>query len=165
MKKSYVKIKDPSNCSEEELLTFEEMVLSSSNIIKEGFRERILKAKALGFVFEESRIVAVAALKKPSDDYKNKVFSKAGIGDRANLYKYEFGWVHVLPKHRNKKYGSILTATLLALANINNEPVYAMTIHDNNNIKKVLENNKMKEIGTRYHGSTGDFFVVIYSSI
>lgn len=74
-----IQSKIPSECTKDELNEFHSLVIEGGEVSPIGLPERIKQADRLIFVRDESVCIAVGALKRPNDNYKNNVFKKAGV--------------------------------------------------------------------------------------
>lgn len=129
-------LKHPSECSDQELESYTALVLQGGEVVVQGLRGRIRQAAVLAFAFHESRLVAVTALKVPTEGYRLGVFRKAGVALSA-AGALELGWVFVVAGCRGRGLaGRIVTDTLSPAGTA---CVFATTRSDNSAMHKVLE--------------------------
>lgn len=145
------KFKEPSECSESELENFYQMALKGEQVVKAGLRGRIENAKLLAFHYERDTLVGVAALKKPSEDYKQRVFRKAGVPEEVSKYNCELGWAFTEKKYRGKGIGSGLVQKIIDKFGFQN--IYATTKTDNKSAKRILGKSGFRAIGQPYQGT------------
>lgn len=67
---------------------------------RDGLPERIRRAHRLLFLLRGSRLIGVAAVKKPALSYRRRVFESAGVPERMGEFPLEFGWLFMLPDNR-----------------------------------------------------------------
>jgi hypothetical protein len=107
--------KQPIACTEEERREFARLVRQGFEGSDEGLHGRIRDAKQLAFYYAAGDTpVAVAALKTPSERYRDDVFKKADARVSPADYKLELGWVFVVPVHRGNRIAQSLCQQLLA---------------------------------------------------
>lgn len=107
--KSFVEIgvnltsKAPSECSDNELDEFVDLVTTGGEVVEAGLKERVQDAKALVFLRDEAGcLVGVGALKVPNIAYREKVFVAAKCKENPNHFIYEAGWVFIQKVFRGK---------------------------------------------------------------
>ncbi len=107
--------KEPITCSEGDRREFARLVRQGFGVVAEGLDGRIRDAKWLAFYYAAGdTLAAVAALKAPSEQYRDDVFKKAGAPVSPADYKLELGWVFVVPAHRGNRIAESLCQLLLA---------------------------------------------------
>jgi GNAT superfamily N-acetyltransferase len=147
-------LKAPGDCSDQELERYEELVRQGDEVVSHGLSERIRQAAVLTFAFHGDRLVAVAALKRPTDSYRVGVFRKAGEA-LPELGALELGWIFVLPDCRGRGLaGRVLAATLDASGGAG---VFATTRSDNGPMQKVLEGRRFVRLGQGYKSTRGGY--------
>lgn len=157
--------KQPSRCSKHELDAFEDMVKRGGEVPAEGLRKRIERAEWLVFLYAENDVLAgIAALKRPKDTYKNKVFRKAKATEKPADYGLEAGWVFVDEGFRGNGYSRHLLEAVLKLAG--DSPVFATTREDNDPMRRTTSHCGMKECGGAYASDRGEgqHTLVLYTS-
>ncbi len=154
--------KRPSECSDHELDAFEDLVKKGGEVAPAGLRNRIMKAEWLVFVVEEDgTFAAVAALKRPSDSYKRKVFQKARTSENPDDFTFEAGWIFVEEAFRDRKYSRLLLQTVVKLAGA--KKVYATTREDNVWMRQSNVRCGLVESGSPYISHEGDYNLVLYT--
>ncbi|BEP45985.1 hypothetical protein [Variovorax sp. V15] len=108
-----VKAKSPNECSPQELVQFEALVLEGGEVDPIGLAGRIRCAVALAFLLDEGAILGVAGLKEPSVGYRAKVMKGALTSIPADRYPFELGWVYVCPGIRGGKSKMLCEALVL----------------------------------------------------
>jgi RimJ/RimL family protein N-acetyltransferase len=108
-------LKEPLACTEDERREFARLVRLGFEGSDEGLDGRIRDAKWLAFHYTpDDTVGAVAALKAPTDQYRDYVFTEADAAVSAADYRLELGWVFVVPKHRGNRIAGSLCRLLLA---------------------------------------------------
>lgn len=100
-KKYDIVVKSPKSCSDEELDRFAEKVAEGGEVAL-GVRGRVERAFRLGFIIHDGAVVGTAALKKPTKNYREKVFRSAKSSLNFDAYPYELGWIFLDVPHRKK---------------------------------------------------------------
>src|SRR5215204_1124204 len=109
-------IKKPSECSEQELKSFVEMVVEGGQVARKGLEERVKKAKLLAFGFERETLAGIAAIKKASRFYISNIFGRADVSGDAGAFRYELGWCFILPEYRKRGLAGKLVEEILELS-------------------------------------------------
>jgi RimJ/RimL family protein N-acetyltransferase len=133
------KIKEPSECSEKEIEDFYQKVLDGEQVDPFGLRDRIKKAVLLAFHYEENTLVGIAALKRPNETYKKKVFRKAGVSKESDKYNLELGWAYTIKEYRGKGICSSLVQKLISA--LGSQNIFATTRTDNFPMQVILIKN------------------------
>lgn len=76
-------IKWPSECSEGEIKDFFLFVKKSGEVSLYGLKDRIRRARCLAFYYEEDELIGIVGLKRPNENYKNRIFKSAGVSGEA----------------------------------------------------------------------------------
>lgn len=152
-------VKQPSECTSAELDVFQKLVEKGGEVTPRGLRKRIEQAAALVFV-GESECVAVGAIKKPYQDYKQGVFSKAGVSSQGNNYIYELGWLYVTPAARGKGVGNSLMQAVVSY--IDNSGCYATTRENNDAMHHLFSQYNFIRLGQAYPSAKG-YSLVLYA--
>jgi hypothetical protein len=106
----------PTSFNEAEINAFVECVLAGGEILSDGLRGRVLKAERLVFMREDSCLIGVAGLKRPSGNHRKEVEAGAGAAVGDHDIPFELGWVFVLPRARNRKLSLPLCKPLVEAA-------------------------------------------------
>lgn len=153
--------KRPAECSDAELGSFEHFARRGGQVAFRGLRQRIRAAEWLVFLYEGDGILAaVAALKRPNESYRRKVFESAKTLVNPSDFEYELGWVYVEPRFRGRRYSRLLVESALALAPTAN--VYATTREDNGWMRQTNSRCGFEEAGNPYLSDDGDHKLVLY---
>lgn len=108
---------EPSACTEGELQEFARLVRQGFAGSDEGLGDRIRGAKWLAFHYTAGDTLGgIAALKAPTDRYREEVFRKADAPVSPTDYRFELGWVFVIPEQRGRRIAGNLCQLLLARA-------------------------------------------------
>lgn len=129
--------KEPIACTEGERREFARLVRQGFEVAAEGLDDRIRDAKWLAFYYAAGdTLAAVAALKAPSEWYRDDVFKKAGAPVSPADYKLELGWVFVVPAHRGNLIAEGLCQRLLT--RVPTSRVFATTRPNNVSMIRIL---------------------------
>jgi predicted GNAT family N-acyltransferase len=125
-----VEIKKPSECSSDEIEVFEKLVAEAGEVQTEGLRTLVLRAERLVFLYSgDKELAGIAAIKRPNEGYKRKVFRQAKSQEIPNSYTYELGWVVVTEAFRGLRLSCILVEAALTV--VAEAKIYATTRTDN----------------------------------
>ena len=92
-------VKAPDALADRQLLPFVYAALQIG-VVREGLEQRIRRAHRLIYLFSGERLIGVAAVKRPAQQYQRRIFEQAGCGKCVDAYPFEFGWLFVLPGAR-----------------------------------------------------------------
>jgi GNAT superfamily N-acetyltransferase len=155
-------VKKPSNCSENELNSFEIFVKKGGEVVAEGLHGRIKKAEWLVFLFENATTLAgVAALKSPDENYKHRVFKKAESQEDPKEFTFEAGWIYVEEQFRGRKYSRQLLEEILKLACDNH--IYATTRENNEPMRHTITHCGFKQSGHPYKSESNKYNLILYT--
>lgn len=151
--------KNPADCTESELDTFEQLVSEGGEVALAGLRQRIMRAEKLIYILEDG-CVAVGAIKNPNAGYKTDVFQKSGVTN-SDKYKYELGWLYVTESGRGRGYGrALMDAVIEALSN---DACFATTRENNEAMHHMFSNYGFSRLGKSYRSNAGDYSLVLYA--
>lgn len=135
-------IKSPLAMSKVEADAFEDLVLKGDEVDPHGLRQRIESASFLAYALDGERMVAVGAIKRPSQHHKADIAARSGVG--LDSYRGELGWLYVECDHRKGGLGSRITEALLgAFA----DPVYSTTRTDNAKVHGLMQKFNFRRAG------------------
>ncbi len=157
--------KQPSKCSKRELDTFEDMVKRGGEVATKGLRDRVERAEWLVFLYAENEALAgIAAVKRPKDSYKDKIFRKAKAAENSADYGLEVGWIFIDEDFRRRGYSRHLLEAALKLAR--GSPVFVTTREGNVAMRKTISHCGMRESGGAYASDReeGQHTLVLYTT-
>jgi hypothetical protein len=136
----------PGQCTAEKLNSFYDLVSEGEQVNLAGLPGRIKACRMLGFAYEGTKLVAVTALKVPGENYKNKIFSSAGVADLSPGFNSEMGYAFTMPEFRAKGIHQQLVAGLIRESG--EKKFYATTKAAN--VPYILEKMGFKKAGNSY---------------
>jgi GNAT superfamily N-acetyltransferase len=157
-----VVIKKPNDCSNVELQDFGAFVLASGEVSAVGLSRRIEQAEALAFLLQGNCLKGIAALKRPAQSYKVRVFESAEATANAGGFPYEMGWVFVLPSSRGSGFSHRLVHAAIAAAVP--EAVFATSRTDNTPMHRVLAAHGFSRHGQPFASRRGNQNLVLFVS-
>jgi len=132
-----VRTKEPSACSEGERRAFARLVRQGFATANEGLESRVRDAKWLAFYYAPGgRLEAVAALKAPTERYREEIFRRADAPGNPSDYPIELGWVFVVPARRGNRVAESLCRQLVE--RVPACGVFATTRTDNASMMRIL---------------------------
>jgi len=152
-------VKRPNNCTNEELHIFESLVLQGGQVSPQGLRRRIKLAEWL-ITLSDNKCLAVGAIKKPDEEYRTRIFTEAGARMKASEYEYEFGWLYVIPKARDRRYAHKLIRSAIAV--LGNSHCFATTRTNNRSMNHLLAKYSFKQLGSSYLSKDGSHSLTLY---
>lgn len=148
MKNLRIVIKKPSDCSPEELQSFESLVRLSGQVWTDGLMDRIKSCVLLGFCYKDSELVSISAIKSKNAEYVRKQIFKTTSDYSGIISSLELGYCFTAEQHRGSGYNSKLNDALLE--RLNGESVFATT--GNLAMQHYFESRGFDKIGKPYPG-------------
>ena len=145
-----VLIKRPLECDTSELKNFESKINEGGEVSSIGLENRIKQALALAFCYDGNQLVAVAALKKPNDSYKERVFKQAEQENLSNDYDIELGWIFTSILYRKQGIARNMVQELLR--SHSSTKIFATTRKDNCSMINILCKYGFISCGIPYSG-------------
>jgi predicted GNAT family N-acyltransferase len=143
-------IKPPSECTDNEMIGFKGMVLQGRQVTERGLDDLIKQAVFLAFHYEGDQLAGVAALKKPRNEYKSRIFQKAGVVEQADKFDLEIGWAFTLREYEGRHICSNLIQNLIERSESQN--MYATTSTKNSRMDRILSRFGFEKAGGPYKG-------------
>lgn len=153
-------VKKPSECTSAELDTFQQLVVEGGEVTPYGLRQRIEQAAVLIFI-NENDCVAIGGIKNPDKDYKDGVFSKAGVSIKSGNYNFELGWLYVTPAARKNGLGHNLMQAIAS--HLGDSGCYATTRENNSTMRHLFPKYGFSMLGTPYP-SEKKYTLVLYAN-
>ena len=155
-----MKVKQPTDCSEEELSSFKARILEGGEVEAAGFAVRLRLARVLAFGMAGDCVAAVAALKSPLRTYRERVFAKAAVADQTTSSDLELGWIFVAPEFRLRGLAARMVVEILG--RYGQATIFATSRVDNVGMHKVLEANGFGRTGVPYKSERGRQELVLF---
>ena len=156
-----VVVRKPSECSKEQRDAFVATASRSREVTRANIERGARAAKFLLWVEAEGQLIGVAAIKKAANTYREGVFKKAGVPERASDFRQELGYLYVDPKHRDSGHGRALLDCAMKL--VGTEPVFATTRTINKAMNGALPKRGFERVGKRYASKDNpDRFLYLY---
>ncbi len=150
-------IKAPSECSEEELSNFEQLVLEAKQVNPENLTQKIQECLLLAFCYSGDKLIGIRAIKRKPKEQIVEIFKKAGISTNVPLPELEIGYAYIRPEHRGKKYASLLLDQILE--KVEGEYLFATTGKDQ--VRGYLASRGFETIGNPYPGVYNDLIYLM----
>jgi hypothetical protein len=145
--------KQPAECSEALIEDFQAFVRAGGEVGGSALRRRIRDGKVLVFLYDNGCLSGIAALKRPTMSYRQKLVTKSGVSLDEAAYPYELGYIFVLPSSRGKHYSHRLTEVAMRAAESNG--VFATSRTDNKAMHATLKRYSFVTAGRQYSSSRG----------
>lgn len=142
-------IKQPADCSTEELDEFFEMCKEADQVSLNGLRNRILNCPFLAFARFEEEIAGVAAIKVAGENYRERTFIASKTSLDNERFPHEIGYVYTKPAYQKNGIGTMLSQQLISAFSGKN--LFATT--GNPTMKEILLQGGFVVTGTSYSGS------------
>lgn len=162
-------VKLPSECSDQEVNEFMVLVNQGGEVDSKGLEERVRRAKKLFFLSAQGgsasggkspSLIAVSAIKRFYQEYKNSIFEKAGCSDIASSYRLETGWIYAKPESRGKGFGRALLGAMIS--QLDGQSCYTTVRSDNAVMHHMLGSHGFKMVGREYLSNQSDHKIVLY---
>lgn len=139
-------LKSPLTCTEAERAEFAHLVRQGFHGSDEGLPGRIRDASCLAFQYtEEQKLMAIAALKVPTELHREDLFGAAEADVSSAGYELELGWVYVVPDYRGSRIATHLCRLLLG--RVSKTGVFATTRSNNSSMRRILHALDFGEVG------------------
>lgn len=142
-----IEVKSPSDCSDSELKQFVALVNEGGEVAN-GLDGRVRRAVVLAMMYCSDDLVGTAAIKRPNNNYRKKVFQNANAGQQPSSYPVELGWIYIAPEHRGK--GKTTALVEAALHQLDGGYAFATTRQNNEAMHHVLQKTGFSHVGNPY---------------
>ena len=154
------KVLEPSACTPELLESFCSLVREGGQVNAHGLTDRVKKAFALAFVYDEKALAAIGALKHPDTDYRASTFEKAGIREDPTTFPYELGWIFVANTYQGRKLSRMPVEVLLPL--VSRKQLYATSHVDRIRMHNTLRRYGFTQVGAPYESDMDDHKLILF---
>lgn len=105
--------KRPTDCADDELRAFCDLVKKGDEVDPDGLEERVERASLLVFGSLDGTLTCVGGMKKPNEGYRAGVFRKSGSNLTPADFSAELGWIMVEERFRRRGFGMRVMGALL----------------------------------------------------
>ena len=126
---------------------------------RDGLPERIRRAHRLLFLFGDSSLIGVAAVKKPAMSYRRWVFESAGVPGRMGEFPLEFGWLFVLPGARGGSHVHRLIDGGRVAAG--DKGLFSTLRSDAHGLLRISRRHGSVDLGTPYRSRDGEHMLTL----
>jgi RimJ/RimL family protein N-acetyltransferase len=148
-----VKIKPPSECTDEEIQSFFNLVKRGGEVDINTLEAGIRRARLLTFCYINQELAGVAALKNADQGYQNNVFERAGEPKLAEKFQSEIGYIYIEEKYRGRHVCPILVQHLM---NNSADKIFSTVRMRNKNMIKIIRKLGFRQVGHRFVGKQQD---------
>jgi predicted GNAT family N-acyltransferase len=146
----HIEIKEPVECSENEIREFHELVIKGEKVNPVGLLNRIKNCELLAFCYFEDELVGVSSIKKPNVNYVEDIIYKTRIDRNPAELKFEIGYSVTEPKVRQNGISRELKKYLLEKMKSRNGIIFSTTAIKSS--QNFLEENGFEKKGNAYDG-------------
>jgi GNAT superfamily N-acetyltransferase len=141
-------VMSPESCTWPELTAFKELAIEGGEVTTSTLDDLVPNALALAYAHENGILAGIGAIKRPHNDYRDKIFSKARSYWDPTQFEFELGWFYVRPIFREKRIASKLINDLIS--SLNRRPVYATSRTNNQRMHALLNQHGFLADGVPY---------------
>lgn len=150
----------PSDLSTSQFAKFVRLVELGNEVNPSRLEQRVMKAKLIGFVSHQAKLISVGAIKEPNPGYRLTIFSKSKTPERADNFPFELGWLYTLEQFRKK--GLAFTIVKELLSRLGKTNIYATARTDNLASQNILAKFDFKKSGLAYPSVRGDYDLLLF---
>jgi GNAT superfamily N-acetyltransferase len=150
----------PSRFSPSELDEFEKMVRKGGEVSATMLAAGLRRAEWLFEAAREGRVIGIAALKRPFQNYRSKICRHSGTEVPVAAYPYEVGYIFVAENERGKGHSQRLIQAVIE--NSAQSGLFATVRTENGPMRHVLEKFGFRTAGIPYRSERGDYELVLY---
>ena len=163
-----VTVKPPLLCTDKEFESFHRLLVTGGEVEECGLEKGVRRAKLLAFNYENEKLVGIASIKSPAENYKRSIFQKTRTNEEPENYHLELGYAFTLDGYRGLHVCSGLIKKLIKIYQYQN--MYATTKTTNDRMQAILRRNGFQKTGEPYigklHNSGGDrYFLQLFVRI
>ena len=155
-----VKSRTPEDCSDGEIGDFVSFVVAGGEVVAQGLEDRVRRAERISFLREDSCLLGVAGLKRPSHKHRKEVSKWSGVVLSEEAYPLELGWVFILPSARGRKLSLPLCAPLAEA--VGSRGSFATSKTDNLSMHVTLQKLGFIQAGALYNSPHGEHCLQLF---
>jgi RimJ/RimL family protein N-acetyltransferase len=148
-----IKIKTPSECTNEEIQSFFNLVKKGGEVNINTLEAGIRRARLLAFCYVNQELAGIAALKNADQGYQNNVFERAGEPKLAEKFQSEIGYIYTEEKYRGRHICPILVQHLM---NDSAYKIFSTVRMRNKRMIKIIRKLGFHQVGHRFVGKQQD---------
>jgi len=156
----HVLAKSPTSCTDAELADFAALVLVGGEVSPHGLEGRVRSAERVAFLREDTCLISVAGLKRPSDNHRTEVALASGVSLPVPEFPFELGWVFLLPSARKRHLSLPLCQPLVEA--VAAQGVFATSKAGNAAMHSTLRKLGFHSAGQPYLSSRGNYQLQVF---
>jgi hypothetical protein len=153
-------IKKYAELTSKEIKQIENLIIKGCEVDSKTLPERLSNTERISFFKENDEVISTASIKKPTDNYKTKIFIKSRTNRNNNDFLFELGYVSTDKNFQERKLASKLCYKLCKL--YSNHSIFSTTRVDNESMKSILAKNNFKETGIEFPNKEKSNFLKLY---
>jgi RimJ/RimL family protein N-acetyltransferase len=155
-----VVLKDPSSCTVAELNDFTSFVMDGGEVSPNGLRDRICQAKCLAFLVDDAKLLGVAGLKQPTQNYRASIAKASDVLLPELSFSFELGWIYIAEAARGRGLSLSLCRSLVNFAG--GKGIFATSKVENIAMHKTLAKLGFHSSGRHYESRRGGYALQLY---
>lgn len=152
--------KTPATCTTAEIAEFCRLVQQGGQVHGGDLERRVQRAKRLVFLLDGSTLAGTAAIKMPTDQYRQRIFAAAQVPMLEREFDMELGYVVVADQYRGQRLSRIAVET--ALESFPITPLWATSRADRDRMHHTLQRFSFVRVGDPYLSRDGEGEVVLF---
>ncbi|MDQ7994976.1 MAG: GNAT family N-acetyltransferase [Luteibacter sp.] len=148
-----IRAKAPNDFTDAELSIFRELVVEAGEVVGAALKTNIANARNVVLLEKDGATLGVAALKRPQENYREKIGKNASFSLPISTYPYELGYVFIKPILQGLGLSHRLVS--IALEHSDGSSVFATVRTDNAAMRAVLRSAGFVSVGEPYLGLSG----------
>lgn len=131
-----------------EIKQIKKLIIKGGEVDSKTLSDRLSNTELITFFIENDKIISTASIKRPTNNYKSKIFIKSQTNENNDDFLFDLGYVSTDENYQDQKLTSNLCFELQEL--YVKYYIFPTTRIDNEPMKSILSKNNFKEIGNEF---------------
>lgn len=153
-----ITVSRPNRLTPDQLRQVQALISAGGEVRTDTLLAGLQRAQLIAIAEDAGQVIAVTAVKTPVESYRTAVFTKAGVPELLNKYRYESGFSYTDPNYRSTGISAQLHRQLFQQAQ---EPLFSTVRTENRVALLGLQRMGFKPIGEPFASERSNYTITL----